>query len=346
MRLFLTFMALLYGCWLYQRLLPSPFPERPTLFSSEDDDSLHQLTARALKECSHSLKLSVYSWHDRRLSKIMKAKLDEGIAVFIDHDRGAKGALRAFGKRATLVESSFAGLFHEKLVVADKEKVLVSSANFTKNALTCDHNLTLCLANRPLAEAISERRPITVNFKAEPYLSLSYWPLPEMRKEALAILLSEIKKARRSISAALFTLTHPEIIEALIDAYERGVSLEIFIDKKMLRGASKKAGLALASKEVPLFALGSKSATFHHKFILIDEEKLLFGSANHTRAAFEKNGESFLILSPLDSKNHKKMKRTLEAMRILGEKIEISNENSIDWLWPDGQSDREPRQRP
>ena len=37
----------------------------------------------------------------------------------------------------------------------------------------------------------------------------------------------------------------------------------------------------------------------HHKFILIDDQTLLVGSANWTKAAFYKNSDCFLILHNL-----------------------------------------------
>ncbi len=110
--------------------------------------------------------------------------------------------------------------------------------------------------------------------------------------ETLHRLLSEV---RRSVDVAVFTITDDRLTEALIDLHRggRGVRVLTDDDKASDRGSDahrlQRAGVAVAFDRSPHH--------FHHKFAVLDGERLVNGSYNWTRSADRDNRENFLVTS-------------------------------------------------
>ena len=96
----------------------------------------------------------------------------------------------------------------------------------------------------------------------------------------------------------MFTLTHQELLNAIISAHQRGVKVKVFLDSTSAKGASLKASMELTAANIPLY-LSEGLQLLHHKMMLIDNECFVLGSANWTKAAFKKNHDFYLVLSPL-----------------------------------------------
>ena len=94
----------------------------------------------------------------------------------------------------------------------------------------------------------------------------------------------------------MFTWTNQKLLEATLRAKARGVHLMVVCDQSTISGSGKKISKGLKEAKVPLHTQKSL-ALMHHKFLLIDDEILITGSANWTKAAFEKNDEHVFIYS-------------------------------------------------
>lgn len=107
-----------------------------------------------------------------------------------------------------------------------------------------------------------------------------------------SLLASQLEAARRSIDAAVFTITDDSITETLITAHKRGIAVRIISDddKAGDRGSDiwrlQRAGIAVRTDHAPTW--------MHHKFAVIDGATLLNGSYNWTRAGARDNHENFL----------------------------------------------------
>ena len=107
-----------------------------------------------------------------------------------------------------------------------------------------------------------------------------------------------MRHANQTIRVAIFTLTHPSLIDELILAHRRGVEVTLVIDMHSGLGASAQAVQALQKAGIKiLFSQGVQ--LLHHKFVYIDEQLLLTGSANWTKAAFTKNSDCLILLHNL-----------------------------------------------
>jgi phosphatidylserine/phosphatidylglycerophosphate/cardiolipin synthase-like enzyme len=171
-------------------------------------------------------------------------------------------------------------------------------------------NMVIGLCSRKIAEFLKNHPPYTPGYLRSMVggQTVEIWLLPDPRGHALSELRKKIRTATRSIKVALFTFTHPTLIEEIIDAYKRGVRVSIVIDQHSGLGASKKAVERLKSAGVPVF-LSRGVQLLHYKFIWIDEQTLITGSANWTKAAFYKNSDCFITLHHLDDTQKAFMKR-------------------------------------
>jgi phosphatidylserine/phosphatidylglycerophosphate/cardiolipin synthase-like enzyme len=126
--------------------------------------------------------------------------------------------------------------------------------------------------------------------------------LPDLK--ALDDLTDQLKHAQESIFVAMFTLTHPVLLQALVDAQNRGVRVTVALDHYAARGASRKATKFLQEHKIPvIFSQGLQ--LLHHKWAYIDRSQVILGSTNWTKAAFTKNQDCLVFLKSLTPKQQK-----------------------------------------
>jgi phosphatidylserine/phosphatidylglycerophosphate/cardiolipin synthase-like enzyme len=202
------------------------------------------------------------------------------------------------------------GLMHQKILVCDQETVFIGSANMTAASLSMHDNLMIGLKSPMLARFLIEKVPGSPGYfrTAVGGQEMELWLLPDPRGHALNDLKKKIRSAKKSLQIALFTLTHPTLLDEIIDAHRRGVYVCPIIDMHSGLGASKKAVEQL--RKAGIRVLMSKGIQLlHHKFILIDKEMLVSGSANWTKAAFYKNSDCFFALHHLKGEQKAFMER-------------------------------------
>ncbi len=121
----------------------------------------------------------------------------------------------------------------------------------------------------------------------------------------------EIGGAKKRVVAAIYQFTSKEIAQALVAAKNRGVDVRVLVDgpqSAALRGGWAEAIEMLDAAKVPLrrvYPDGDKKsrstdagrAKFHHKFVVIDGERVLTGSFNWTVLADEENYENLVTLT-------------------------------------------------
>ena len=102
-----------------------------------------------------------------------------------------------------------------------------------------------------------------------------------------------IRKAEKSLSICVFTISDNEITQSILDAHRRGVHIKIVTDndKSMDKGSDihQMASAGIAIK------MDMTRHHMHHKFAIRDNKALLTGSYNWTRSAEIYNQENFII---------------------------------------------------
>ncbi len=287
-----------------------PLAEQPLFFYSNQARQDIKLTLiRALQGAKRSIYLSVYGISDLQILDTLKKKAEDAIPVTIEYDASASLNLKKILLPRILAQPiKTKGLMHRKIAVIDEEVVFLGSANFTPTSLKHHANLIVGLYHPPLAAYLKNPFSNAFTFTIRS-LQGRLFLLPDPSQKSLKELLHDLTQAKTSIYIAMFTLTHPEITETLNAARQRGVDVKVAIDTYTARGASKKAIEMLHRAGVKIY-LSQGQELLHHKWAVIDEELLIMGSANWTKAAFTKNQDFILFLSPLE-KTHKLFFRNL-----------------------------------
>lgn len=299
--LVLIFLAALYSFLIRAALSPSlPSPEKPLLFySNQTRDDVRLVLKKSFEKARSSISITMYAITDEELLKTLLQKAQKGLAVRLWHDPRSGSTRPPAPLIATPVKTK--GLMHRKIVVIDDSQVFLGSANMTTSSLVLHDNLTLGFYHPPLAQFLNHPYKTFFDFKIG-HQSAELWLLPD--PAALDVLLRALAEARSSIFVAMFTLTHPQLLQALVLAHQRGIQVTVALDHYAARGASKKAVQFLQSQQIPLiFSQGAQ--LLHHKWAYIDRTTLILGSTNWTQAAFTKNQDCLLFLYNLTKPQQK-----------------------------------------
>lgn len=113
--------------------------------------------------------------------------------------------------------------------------------------------------------------------------------------EPLSAIITQMRRARRSVDVCVFTITDDRISDGLIGLANRGVRVRVISDDEKAGDlGSDLKRLQGSGIEV---AFDRSEAHMHHKFAVFDDARLLTGSFNWTRAASGSNHENVLVTS-------------------------------------------------
>ena len=277
---------------------------------------------KALTKATKSIHLVMFGLTDASILQTLYKKSKEmDVNIFYDPSASTKIGI---GKGKLKPHPIFSkGLMHQKILVIDDEISFLGSANMTRSSLKMHDNLVIGFHSPIVAKFLKEKAPNSSGHLKTTVggQKVELWLLPDPRGHALTALREMIRKANYSIRIGMFTLSHPLLVEELLQAQKRGIDLTIAIDFNSGFGASKQAIEKLKSNGAKVI-LSTSSKLLHHKFLYVDENTLVCGSANWTKAAFYKNHDCFAVLHNMTSQQ----KRFMEE---LWEKIEEDSNNVV-----------------
>jgi len=296
--------VLIFCVWfVYQSLAPNlPKHTEPIrLYSNQCQQDLRATLLNAIRNAHESIHLVMFGLSDRAILSALIQKIRRDIPTTVYYDSTGSPKIEKILEGGDIYPVKSSGLMHQKILILDDETVFIGSANMTSASLRMHDNLVVGLISRKIAQFLKEHEPY-----ASGYLrtivggqEVEIWLLPDARGHALQDLRKKIRSATRSIRIALFTFTHPGLIDEVIHAHQRGIDVTVVVDMHSGLGASASAIDRLKKSGVRIL-LSQGTQLLHHKFIYIDEQTLLTGSANWTKAAFYKNSDCFLILHNLN----------------------------------------------
>jgi phosphatidylserine/phosphatidylglycerophosphate/cardiolipin synthase-like enzyme len=102
--------------------------------------------------------------------------------------------------------------------------------------------------------------------------------------------------AQKSIYLAIYGLTYPPIIKALVAAHKRGVDVRVITDRQKLEDRNQRLGLeTLRLAGIPI-KVNTHDGLMHIKQVIIDERVNTSGSVNQTTSAARYNDERLDIM--------------------------------------------------
>lgn len=127
------------------------------------------------------------------------------------------------------------------------------------------------------------------------------WAFTQADQKPEKLLISVIDSAKSTLDVAIYSLTKPDIVEAIKKAKKRGVDVRIISDKIQSSGKSQSEALKiLGSAGVPL-KVNSHSGLMHLKMVVADKKVATTGSFNFSANASTDNDEVLMVIRSTDT---------------------------------------------
>lgn len=276
----------------------------PVIYSKQCNDEPLQVLCDAIDAAQNDVFLRIYRLTSPEIytSFANQAKADHTVTIHYEKMTGVTDFPST--SKVSLVEHPAEGrkLMHQKALAIDNTYAWLGSANYTYPSLVQDSNLIIGLKSTELCQHI--KKESSGGFKIHKQ-NAQYFSLPGDKKQALSAVLQTLKTAKKTIRVAMFALTYSPIFRELNEAKNRGVDVQILVDKDFKKLAIRQIE-ALNNSSLSLRSKVTRHR-LHHKFAIIDNQVLITGSANWSEAGFNLNSEDILILDNLTTKQLKKM---------------------------------------
>lgn len=198
-----------------------------------------------------------------------------------------------------------AKLMHHKFMIVDNRTVWTGSMNVTTSSMYHHNNNSIMIRSSQLAQNFNAEfnrmfndglfgnnpheipnKEVNVNgIKIKTYFSPG--------GNTMTAILDELKKARKSIKFMAFSMTDKNILETMVQKKQEGVKVEGVFDNCLIPQYSIYWGLKKGSV---LSLRDGNQALMHHKVMIIDDETVITGSFNFSKAADQGNNENAIIL--------------------------------------------------
>lgn len=294
------------------------------LYSTHSRDNLKLLTLQTIKRAKESIYLSTYALTDSTILSLLQKKAKQGIPIHVFYHRSNTPKLH-LKEEANLHFHPIKerGLMHEKILIIDRSIILLGTANMTYSSLMMHDNFSIGMYSEDLSAYLIEQYENRLRSIPSPSKHLckvgvqeiEFYFLPDVEQKAMKGLLQALDGAKKEVSIALFTFTHPLIVEKLIELHQRGVKITLFIDHYVAHGATTKTLQKLI--EAGIFSRISRGLQlFHHKWAFIDDHTFILGSANWTQAAFKRNRDFFILIRSLSKKQVNFLNKVINIIQL------------------------------
>jgi phosphatidylserine/phosphatidylglycerophosphate/cardiolipin synthase-like enzyme len=112
--------------------------------------------------------------------------------------------------------------------------------------------------------------------------------------EATYAICRALSSAKITVLVQAYSFTSAPIAEALVKAHKRGVKVQVILDRSQRTQKYSSADF-LVNAGIPT-RIDAAHAIAHNKVMIIDNEVVITGSFNFTKAAEEKNAENLLVI--------------------------------------------------
>ena len=263
-------------------------PKQQEPFSQDRDFQIYALPlhkdlrpvlVEKIKEAKKSITIFTYSLNDPQVVQALEERAKNGVKVKII---GQKDTLQYLKKKLDpSIEFHIAnpkGLMHLKIVVIDGNEVVYGSANLTTGGLSKDKTLMTAVKSDKLAqhilssadEVIQKKTTlldgVKVTLKNGQKLNFSFTPGNAEVKEKLIKL---IESAKKRIDVAMYTWTHQELADKIIEKHKEGVQVTAIIDGGQggETGTGHKVTKKLIDAKVPvILTTPNKFELMHYKY--------------------------------------------------------------------------------
>ncbi|MCD6522293.1 MAG: phospholipase D family protein [Candidatus Diapherotrites archaeon] len=108
------------------------------------------------------------------------------------------------------------------------------------------------------------------------------------------VIAEAIGNAKEDVYVAMYSFTSQQIADKLIEAKERGIDVRVVLEEEQ---AQSKCSVyqKLVAAGIPI-VLDKNENYMHNKFVVIDNKKVITGSANWSKNGMYRNDENIVVI--------------------------------------------------
>jgi len=110
-------------------------------------------------------------------------------------------------------------------------------------------------------------------------------------------IISFIDGADSTLDVEIYVFSSQDVIDALIDAKNRGVRVRVIMEKRTMSNTNQETFDYLRNQGVEVRWASTAYKLTHSKFIILDGEKVFVGSHNFSNSALNYNREASVIIT-------------------------------------------------
>lgn len=288
----------------YQLYFTGPTPD-------ERSGGIPDLVAASMDAAQKTLDVVVYEFNLTSLSDALIRADQRGVRVRLvtDTDTMEEETIAdLLNAGIPVVEDQRSAIMHDKFVVIDSSIVWVGSMNFTINDAYKNDNNFMQITSPRLAQNYTvefeemfdqnEFGPNSTANTPNPTLNLNGTRIENYFSPddgVAAHILDVLKSAQRSIYFMIFTFTRTDFTDVMTERAQAGVTVQGVFETRQVAAGSDQAWNALTDAGLEVRQDGN-AFTMHNKVIVVDEQIVVTGSYNFTKAAEDSNDENVLII--------------------------------------------------
>jgi cardiolipin synthase len=251
---------------------------------------------RLISEASGSVDVSVYLLSDQDVTDALieasrrgitvRAILERDVYLIPNANRKTKDRLFAAEIPVVAAKDDPFAFTHAKYLVADRSKYVLSTGNYAKTSFSKNREFFIFGEDGETAAFLSA--VFAADFHGLPFRGAVPDRLYLAPLDARAKILSFLSGATRSIRVLAPSLSDPEILSVLSKKSAEGVDVAVCVQSSSVSDTASPGGVEISES---IKITKSSGPTLHAKTILVDDSRLLVGSANFTKNSIDRNRE-------------------------------------------------------
>jgi phosphatidylserine/phosphatidylglycerophosphate/cardiolipin synthase-like enzyme len=283
---------------------------------SQWQNGIDEQLAASIDNVQSTLDIAAFELNSEAITQAIIRAHERGVTVRIvtDDEHGIEDddstiiELEAY--EIPIVDDDRSGLMHNKFMIMDGIIVWTGSMNYTQNGVFRNNNNLMSMRSRRAVEAYQAEFDEMFE-RGEFGITSSDDNFADFRQDGVGIeiyfasegpvideILAEITDADSTIHFMVFSFTRDDLGQALLDAAERGVTVEgVFETTGSETRFSEMSRLFCAGLDV---RQDGNPGILHHKVFIIDDDTVVTGSFNFSNNAVESNDENLVIIQEPD----------------------------------------------
>lgn len=133
------------------------------------------------------------------------------------------------------------------------------------------------------------------------FFSLGTNPAKTRDLNCVTALCDLFSACKESVKISIYSLTEPNLINAIIETHKRGIEIIIIVDSNQAKGTTMKKAIERLKKEgINVITASKQRYCMHHKVAIFDNYIVATGSFNWSTSASKRNNENLILIEGIE----------------------------------------------